>query len=85
LASIKVGGMMGLMALLVACASTQPPPTKVNLGGFPPAFRAGYADGCQSAAPGASKRRDDARFAQDSQYATGWRDGYDICRKRPPP
>jgi len=79
------GAMLGLVALLGACASPKPPPPKVNLGGFPPAFRDGYADGCQSAKPGVSKRRDDARFAQDAQYAMGWRDGYDICRKRPPP
>jgi hypothetical protein len=54
----------------------------VNLAGFPPAFRDGYADGCQSAKPFAAKHRDDARYARDTQYASGWRDGYDICRKR---
>ena len=71
--------------VLSACAAPKPPPPKVNLAGFPPAFRDGYADGCQSAKPGAAKRQDDARFSHDSQYTQGWRDGYDICRKRPPP
>jgi hypothetical protein len=61
------------------------PAPKINLTGFPPAFRDGYTDGCQSARPGALKRRDETRFAQDTQYAMGWRDGNDICRKRPPP
>jgi hypothetical protein len=71
--------------LLAACANTKPPAPKINLTGFPPAFRDGYTDGCQSARPGALKRRDETRFAQDTQYAMGWRDGNDICRKRPPP
>ncbi len=70
-------------ALLGACATSKPPPPNVNLTGFPPAFRDGYADGCRSAKPGAARHRDESRFAQDTQYATGWRDGYDICRKRP--
>jgi hypothetical protein len=72
------------VALLAACTNAKPPPPKINLAGFPPAFRDGYADGCQSAKPGAFKRRDEARFAHDTQYAMGWRDGNDICRKHPP-
>jgi hypothetical protein len=55
----------------------------VNLNGFPPAFQDGYADGCQSAKTGAALKRDAARYANDRQYAMGWRDGFDICRKRP--
>jgi hypothetical protein len=79
------GALTLATALLVACATPKPPPPKVNLAGFPPAFRDGYADGCQSAKPYSAKHRDDARFARDTQYAAGWRDGYDICRKRPSP
>ena len=76
--------LVAATALLGACATAKPPP-KVNLAGFPPAFRDGYADGCQSGKPFAAKQRDDARYAKDTQYASGWRDGYDICRKRPSP
>jgi hypothetical protein len=72
------------VALLAGCAAPNPPP-KVNLAGFPPAFREGYADACRSATPGTPKRRDETRFAQDAQYAMGWRDGNDICRKHQPP
>ena len=80
----KTTGVLILAAaLLGACAAPKPPPPNVNLTGFPPAFRDGYADGCRSAKPGAARRRDESRFAQDAQYASGWRDGYDICRKRP--
>ena len=67
---------------LVSCATPKPPPPAVNLSGFPPAFRDGYADGCQSAKDRAAVRRDAARYANDRQYALGWRDGFDICRKR---
>ena len=68
---------------LVACATQQPGAQRyanVNLNGYPPAFKDGYADGCASA--GAGRVRNDARFKSDSQYAQGWRDGFDICGPR---
>ena len=68
--------------LVVGCAS-QPSPApqpKVNLSGYPVAFRQGYADGCASA--DAARKRDDARFKSDADYAQGWRDGHDICQRR---
>lgn len=77
------GALMLLIALLGACATSKPAAPQVNLAGFPPAFRDGFADGCQSAKPGAAKRRDETRFAHETQYAAGWRDGYDMCRKKP--
>ena len=77
------------LALLWGCATTQqpsgtapskPPPANVNLSGYPPAFQAGYADGCESVR--AARTRDEARFKTDALYAQGWRDGYDICKSR---
>jgi hemolysin activation/secretion protein len=59
--------------------SQLPAPT-VNLSGYPPEFRQGYADGCASV--NAARKRDEARFKKDTQYAQGWRDGYDICQRR---
>jgi hypothetical protein len=50
----------------------------VNLSGFPPEFRQGYADGCASAK--GARVRDEARY-RDPRYASGWRDGFDICRR----
>jgi hypothetical protein len=85
LSAHTIGGLIIGVAFVSACATSKPPPPKVNLAGFPPAFRDGYADGCQSAKPFAAKHRDDARYARDTQYASGWRDGYDICRKHPNP
>ncbi len=74
----------GLLLLLAAagCASSKPvpAPASVNLTGFPPAFREGYGDGCASA--GGRVRKDATRFEEDRQYASGWRDGLDACRRR---
>lgn len=79
-----------LMALAVAagCAGPSVRETStarspgVNLSGFPPAFRDGYADGCNSAKMLLGSKKDEPRFKSDAQYAQGWRDGYDICKKR---
>jgi len=70
------------LALMAGCAS-QPalaPQPKVNLSGYPLEFRQGYADGCASV--NAVRKRDEARFKSDTNYATGWRDGYSICKLR---
>jgi hypothetical protein len=69
-------------ALIAGCASS-PAPTAaapgVNLSGFSPAFRAGYADGCNSVK--GPLKRNETRFKSDADYAQGWRDGHDICRR----
>lgn len=68
-------------ALICACAPAKKE-VNVNLTGYPPAFRAGYVDGCESSKRATGQTRDDDRFKHDAQYASGWRDGYDICTKR---
>ena len=72
--------LLALALGLVGCTAGHQD-AKVNLGGYPPAFRAGYADGCDSAKRLVGSTRDEARFKSDPMYATGWRDGYDICKK----
>lgn len=66
---------------VIGCSTAQEQSDKsqVNLAGYPPAFREGYADGCDSARRVIGKTRDDDRFQNDSMYAAGWRDGFDIC------
>jgi hypothetical protein len=69
--------------------SSAPPPSKsanaparINMSGYPPEFRQGYEDGCASAgarAKGGRQVRNEARFKADLQYASGWRDGFDMC------
>jgi len=58
----------------------RPAGANVNLSGFPPEFRQGYADGCSSAK--GPRVRDEARNRDQPQYASGWRDGFDICSRR---
>ncbi len=81
----KVKDLAGVLILIAVagCASqSQPPAQSVNLSGYPPEFRQGYAEGCASAKPNAARKRDEARFKSDANYAQGWRDGYDICGRR---
>ena len=70
------------LALMAACASQSVPAprSRINLSGFPLAFRDGHADGCASV--NAVRKRDEARFKSDANYAMGWRDGYSICKPR---
>jgi hypothetical protein len=77
---MKTPLLLLLGALLCACAAQQKEPN-VNLGGYPPEFRAGYIDGCESAKRTVGHNKDEQRFKRDPQYATGWRDGFDICSK----
>jgi len=68
--------------MLSGCGTpAKSPPPAVNLAGFPPAFKDGYNDGCQSVNAHAGTHRDEKRFASDRQYASGWRDGFDACSR----
>jgi hypothetical protein len=51
-----------------------------NLAGYPPAARDGYIDGCETARKSSFGHKDEKRFAADSQYSTGWNDGFSICK-----
>jgi len=53
-----------------------------NLGGYPPAVREGYIDGCESAKETQYARKDANRFAADAQYSMGWNDGFSICGRK---
>jgi len=63
----------------VAGPTTRPLPN-VNLSGYPPAFREGFRDGCDSFR--GTSRRDGNRFAKDNDYTIGWQDGFSICRRQ---
>ncbi len=66
--------------LLTACAGLQSPTVRpVNQAGYSAVFRQGYADGCDSAQT--SRRRDEGRYQNDTDYMMGWNDGYGICRR----
>lgn len=81
--AIRFVAVLGAVCALGACAQ-QATPAKpgINLSGFPPEFREGYSDGCNSARAVVGARKDEARLKSDPQYAQGWRDGYDVCKKK---
>lgn len=56
------------------------PLPNVNLAGYPPAFKEGFRDGCDSFR--GTYRRDPARFGKDNNYTIGWQDGFSICRRQ---
>lgn len=79
--------------LIAACATTQAPVApapsapgaqrplpNVNLSGYPPAFKEGFRDGCDSFR--GTHRRDANRFSKDNDYTIGWQDGFSICRRQ---
>jgi len=46
-----------------------------------PDYRAGYGDGCNSAA--AARSRDDQAYANNPAYRRGWNEGNGACRAGP--
>jgi hypothetical protein len=70
-----------LACLMAGCAPAKKEPN-VNLAGYPPAFRSGYIDGCNSARHAGSPKKDEARARVEPQYGMGWRDGFDICSRQ---
>ena len=80
----KLGIGTLLLICINGCTPVKQTTPNVNLGGYPPAFREGYVDGCNNARSGRSQVPDDARMKADPMYASGWRDGHDICARRKP-
>jgi hypothetical protein len=85
--------VVGALAVLLAGCAAQPtttpatppkatalPPPPVNLQGFPPAYQAGFGDGC-STSRGAD-RKDADRFGKDGNYRVGWQDGLAQCKRK---
>ena len=82
---------LALTGLLGACHSMSPETPagaplsprsgpNVNLSGYPPAFKDGFRDGCDSLR--GTYRRDNSRFGKDNDYTLGWQDGYSICGRQ---
>lgn len=80
---IKKAGILALFVLLAGgCATPKYQSQNVNLSGFPAEYRAGYDDGCSSVKYPLIQKKDTDRFKTDKLYAQGWKDGYDLCRKK---
>jgi hypothetical protein len=56
------------------------PPPPVNLQGFPPAYQAGFGDGCSTGR--GAERKDADRFGRDGNYRVGWQDGLAQCKRK---
>lgn len=76
------------LVLLVGCAGTSSPTSRVtrssdlNLSGFPPEYRKAFDDGCERARAGGRVSEAPSFKSSPAQVVQGWRDGFDICRKR---
>jgi len=80
-----------MVSMLAGCATMEwdqrpagplPPSTRptYNLSGYPPAFKDGYIDGCETAKKTAYGYKDERRLSADTQYRAGWNDGFSLCR-----
>jgi len=69
--------------LLAACDAGAPGrrAEQVNLSGYSPSFKQGYADGCESVGS-RGPRRDEERYRAEADYRMGWNDGQSVCRRR---
>lgn len=80
----RVAALVLLGAGLAGCARgptvTAAPGPPVNLSGYSPAFKEGFAGGCDTAR--GTARRDESRYRDDPQYARGWDDGRSICARK---
>ena len=93
---MRIMSVIFLLFVVAGCANTPntpsgentrppgplPPSTRptYNLAGYPPAFKDGYIDGCETSKGTVYGYKDLQRIAADSQYRMGWSDGFDICR-----
>ena len=87
-----IGALAVLLAGCAAQTATTPatpappkpaapaPPPPVNLQGFPPAYQAGFGDGCSTGR--GAERKDADRFGKDGNYRVGWQDGLAQCKKK---
>jgi hypothetical protein len=89
--AVSIAVLLLLSAVLVGCASQSlrvgaDDPAHVtdsiNLSGFPPEYKRGFAAGCENAkdAPG----RTAPRPKGEASFVQGWQDGVDYCRSRKP-
>jgi hypothetical protein len=76
---------------LAGCASQSPRvgvddtaqvTNSVNLSGFPPEYKHGFAAGCESAKDAGGRLPQ--RPKGDASFVQGWQDGVDYCRPRKP-
>jgi hypothetical protein len=90
-AAVRIAVVLLLSAVLVGCASqsrrvgADDPAnvtSSINLSGFPPEYKRGFAAGCENAKDASG--RSAPRPKGDESFVQGWQDGVDYCRSRKP-
>lgn len=78
-------------ALFTGCTSQSPRvgagdpahvTSSINLSGFPPEYKRGFASGCDSAKEAPSRSAPHPKG--EASFVQGWLDGVDYCRLRKP-
>jgi hypothetical protein len=89
--AVRIAALWLLFAGMAGCASpalrvSADDPAHVtnsiNLSGFPPEYKRGFAAGCQNAKD--ASNRSAQRPKGDASFVQGWQDGLDYCRPRKP-
>ncbi len=90
-AAVRIAVLLLLSAVLTGCASpflragADDPAhvtDSINLSGFPPEYKRGFAAGCENAKDASA--RPVQRPKGDASFVQGWQDGADSCRSRKP-
>jgi hypothetical protein len=88
---VRIAILLLLSAILGGCASrplrvgADDPAhvtSSINLSGFPPEYKRGFAAGCGDAKDASG--RSPPRPKGDASFVQGWQDGIDYCRSRNP-
>jgi hypothetical protein len=89
--AVRIAALLLLPALVAGCPSQSLRPgaddpaqvtNTINLSGFPPEYKRGFAAGCGNAKDASG--RSGPRPKGDASFVQGWQDGLDYCRPRKP-
>lgn len=83
--SIRKGQQLIVLITFAALAACSPQRERLIEQGATPAYAEGYVDGCESGrqAGGAvftEAKKDEGRYADDSEYAEGWDEAFETCQ-----
>lgn len=82
LLSALLGGCASQSLLRVGADDPAHVTDSINLSGFPPEYKRGFAAGCEKAKDASGRSAE--RPKGDASFAQGWQDGVDYCRSRKP-
>jgi hypothetical protein len=89
--TVRIAALLLLFAGVAGCASQSLRPgaddparvtNAINLSGFPPEYKRGFAAGCENAR--ATSNHSGQRPKDNPSFVQGWQDGADYCSPRKP-